>query len=184
MALQFFGVLQAFHRLAVGFGSSTFAMSLRSLLTTRSRAAPLAFGVFNGFLPCPLVYAFAAEAASTSQSASGVSHHGVVRTGDLPGDADDGRRRAGTCAGVAAAWRVACRQLYPAARPYHARPRMLPSGRAHVAWLVGRAPRMTASGESLCRHCLLPVGPRALRANRQRRKLRVLLLRLLRSPFR
>jgi sulfite exporter TauE/SafE len=71
MALQFFGVLQAFHRLTVGFGSSTFAMSLRSLLTTRSRAAPLAFGVFNGFLPCPLVYAFAAEAVSTSQALHG-----------------------------------------------------------------------------------------------------------------
>ena len=71
MALQFFGVLQAFHRFAIGFGSSTFAMSLRSLLTTRSRAAPLAFGVFNGFLPCPLVYAFAAEAVSTSQALPG-----------------------------------------------------------------------------------------------------------------
>jgi uncharacterized protein len=71
MALQFFGVLQAFHRLAIGFGSSTFAMSLRSLLTTRSRAAPLAFGVFNGFLPCPLVYAFAAEAVSTGQALPG-----------------------------------------------------------------------------------------------------------------
>ena len=71
MALQFFGVLHVFHRLSVGFGSSTFAMSLRSLLTTRSRTAPLAFGVLNGFLPCPLVYAFAAEAASTSQTLPG-----------------------------------------------------------------------------------------------------------------
>jgi uncharacterized protein len=71
MALQFFGVFQVFHRLAIGFGSSTFAMSLRSLLTTRSRAAPLAFGVFNGFLPCPLVYAFAAEAVSSGQALPG-----------------------------------------------------------------------------------------------------------------
>jgi uncharacterized protein len=70
MALQFFG-LQAFHRLTAGFASSTFATSLRSLMTARSRAAPLAFGVFNGFLPCPLVYAFAAEAASTSQALAG-----------------------------------------------------------------------------------------------------------------
>ena len=111
MALQFFGVLQAFHRLAIGFGSSTFATSLRSLLTTRNRAAPLAFGVFNGFLPCPLVYAFAAEAVSTGQALPGVPHHGVVRTGNLPGDADDGRRRAGSGAGVATAWCVAGRQL-------------------------------------------------------------------------
>src|ERR1700733_8168054 len=71
MALQFFGMLQAFHRLAIGFGGSTFAMSLRSLLTTSNRAAPLAFGVFNGFLPCPLVYAFAAEAVSTGQALPG-----------------------------------------------------------------------------------------------------------------
>jgi sulfite exporter TauE/SafE len=71
MALQFFGLLQAFHRLTVGFGASTFAMSLRSLMTARSRAAPLAFGVFNGFLPCPLVYAFATEAASTGQALPG-----------------------------------------------------------------------------------------------------------------
>jgi sulfite exporter TauE/SafE len=47
-------------------------MSLRSLLTARDRAAPLAFGVFNGFLPCPLVYAFAAEAASTAGALPGV----------------------------------------------------------------------------------------------------------------
>ncbi len=66
MALQFFGVFHGFHRAAVGFGGSTLAMSLRSLLAARSRAAPVAFGVFNGFLPCPLVYAFAAQAGSTA----------------------------------------------------------------------------------------------------------------------
>jgi uncharacterized protein len=71
MALQFFGLLQGFHRLAIGFGSSTFALSLRTLLTARGHAAPLAFGVFNGFLPCPLVYAFAAEAASTAGALPG-----------------------------------------------------------------------------------------------------------------
>ncbi|ATU94025.1 sulfite exporter TauE/SafE family protein [Phyllobacterium zundukense] len=71
MALQFFGLLQVFHRLAIGFGGSTFAMSLRSLMTARSSTAPLAFGVFNGFLPCPLVYAFAAQAASTAGALPG-----------------------------------------------------------------------------------------------------------------
>ena len=72
MALQFFGVSRAFHRVAVGFGGSTLAMSLRSLLATRSRAAPVALGVFNGFLPCPLVYAFAAQAGSTAAPLGGV----------------------------------------------------------------------------------------------------------------
>ena len=66
MALQFFGLFHGFHRAAIGFGGSTLALSLRSLLATRSRAAPIALGVFNGFLPCPLVYAFAAQAGSTA----------------------------------------------------------------------------------------------------------------------
>jgi uncharacterized protein len=66
MALQLFGLFGGFHRAAIGFGGSTLAMSLRGLLATRSRAAPIALGVFNGFLPCPLVYAFAAQAGSTA----------------------------------------------------------------------------------------------------------------------
>jgi uncharacterized protein len=64
MSLQFFG-LRGFHRITAGFGGTTFAMSLRSLLATHGYVAPLAFGVFNGFLPCPLVYAMVAQAAST-----------------------------------------------------------------------------------------------------------------------
>ena len=71
MALQFFGLLQGFHRLGSGYGGSAFAMSLRSLLTARGRAAPLAFGVFNGYLPCPLVYAFVAESASAAGALPG-----------------------------------------------------------------------------------------------------------------
>src|ERR1700747_2941042 len=74
IALQFFGLLQGFHRLAVGFGSSTLVSSLRILLTAHGNAAPLAFGVFNGFLPCPLVYAFLAQAASTAGAPPGFFH--------------------------------------------------------------------------------------------------------------
>jgi sulfite exporter TauE/SafE len=70
MALQFFG-LRGFHRVAAGFGGSTLAISLRSLLATPGPAAPLAFGVFNGFLPCPLVYALVAQAASTGGALPG-----------------------------------------------------------------------------------------------------------------
>ncbi|HXQ08802.1 MAG TPA: sulfite exporter TauE/SafE family protein [Bradyrhizobium sp.] len=84
MALQFFGLLQVFHRLAVGFGGSTFAMSLRSLLAAPGRAAPLAFGVFNGFLPCPLVYAFAAEAAATGGALPGVLTMASFGLGTFP----------------------------------------------------------------------------------------------------
>ena len=72
MALQFFGLFHGFRRAAMGFGGSTLAMSLRNLLATQSPAAPVALGVFNGFLPCPLVYAFAAQAGSTADPLSGI----------------------------------------------------------------------------------------------------------------
>jgi sulfite exporter TauE/SafE len=71
MALQFFGLLQRFHSGLVGFGGSTLVGALRSLLAAPGPAAPLALGVVNGFLPCPLVYAFAAQAASTASAPSG-----------------------------------------------------------------------------------------------------------------
>lgn len=48
-----------------GLGTQFFAQALRELLQAPGPAAPLAFGVFNGFLPCPLVYAFAAQAAAS-----------------------------------------------------------------------------------------------------------------------
>lgn len=75
MALQLFGLLQRPHRPwagrlpgAVGFGGDALVVSLRTLLATPSRFAPLALGVLNGFLPCPLVYGFLAYAASRSLS--------------------------------------------------------------------------------------------------------------------
>jgi uncharacterized protein len=70
MALSFFG-LRGRHRVTSGFGGSTLVVSLRSLLGRRGFAAPLAFGVLNGFLPCPLVYAMIAQAASTFDVLSG-----------------------------------------------------------------------------------------------------------------
>src|SRR5258705_556244 len=64
MALQFFGLLPGWHRVSTGFARSALVMPLRSLLTAQGYGAPLAFGVFNGFLPFPLVFAFAAQASS------------------------------------------------------------------------------------------------------------------------
>ena len=84
MALQFFRRLRVFHRLAIGFAASAFAVALRSLLRARSRAAPLAFGVFNGFLPCPLVYAFVAEAASSFRPLVGVLTMASFGLGTFP----------------------------------------------------------------------------------------------------
>ncbi|MBS1256422.1 MAG: hypothetical protein MAG581_02245 [Deltaproteobacteria bacterium] len=72
MAFQLFGYFNRLHRFTTGFGGITFVNSLTSLLNSPKRAAPLAFGVFNGFLPCPLVYAFVAQAAASSNSFSGI----------------------------------------------------------------------------------------------------------------
>jgi len=84
MALQFFGFLQNLHRLAVGFGGTTLALSLRTLVNEHGQAAPLALGVFNGFLPCPLVYAFAAQAASTAGALPGFLTMAAFGLGTFP----------------------------------------------------------------------------------------------------
>jgi uncharacterized protein len=84
MALQLFGLLKGFHRFAVGFGGTTLALSLGRLLNAPGTAAPLAFGVLNGFLPCPLVYAFAAQAASTAGALPGVLTMAIFGLGTFP----------------------------------------------------------------------------------------------------
>lgn len=84
MALQLFGLLQRLHGMLVGFGGSTLVVALRSLLHARGPAAPLAFGVINGFLPCPLVYAFAAQAASTAAALPGFLTMAAFGLGTFP----------------------------------------------------------------------------------------------------
>src|ERR1700683_5205233 len=83
MALGFFG-LRGWRRVTSGFGGSTLALSLRSLLGKRGYAPPLAFGVLNGFLPCPLVYAMVAQAASTFDALSGCLTMAAFGIGTFP----------------------------------------------------------------------------------------------------
>jgi len=83
MALSFFG-LRGWHRVTSSFGGSTLVISLRSLLRRPGHAAPLAFGVLNGFLPCPLVYAMVAQAASTVDVLSGCLTMAVFGLGTFP----------------------------------------------------------------------------------------------------
>jgi uncharacterized protein len=83
MALSFFG-LRGWHRVTSSFGGSTLVISLRSLLRKPGHAAPLAFGVLNGFLPCPLVYAMLAQAASTFDALSGCLTLLVFGLGTFP----------------------------------------------------------------------------------------------------
>ena len=60
MALQFFGV-RLLRPAIAGAGPAFLLRGVRGLLKTPGAAAPVAFGVFNGLLPCPLVYAFIAH---------------------------------------------------------------------------------------------------------------------------
>jgi sulfite exporter TauE/SafE len=83
MALSFFG-LRGWHRATSSFGTSTLVISLRSLLRRPGHAAPLALGVLNGFLPCPLVYAMVAQAASTVDVLSGCLTLLVFGLGTFP----------------------------------------------------------------------------------------------------
>jgi uncharacterized protein len=83
MALSFFG-MRGWHGVTSSFGGSTLVISLRSLLRRPGHAAPLAFGVLNGFLPCPLVYAMVAQAASTFDVLAGCLTMAVFGLGTFP----------------------------------------------------------------------------------------------------
>ena len=81
MALQFFGLVLRFPsrrgRLRRQYSRHVVAQPAGD---PQPRRAPIAFGVLNGFLPCPLVYAFAAQAASTAAPLSGLSGHAGLRS--------------------------------------------------------------------------------------------------------
>jgi hypothetical protein len=72
IGLQFFGwFARPAARLEAGVGIVDVS-GLRAVLKSPRPAAPLAFGVLNGFLPCPLVYAFAAQAAASGGALPGL----------------------------------------------------------------------------------------------------------------
>lgn len=73
IGLQFLGWFRRWHGpMLQGVGAQLLAPALRDLLRLPGPAAPLAFGVLNGFLPCPLVYAFAAQAAGSGGALPGL----------------------------------------------------------------------------------------------------------------
>ncbi len=84
IGLQFFGFFQGANRRLTGLGSQVFTQTLRDLLKNPNPAAPLAFGVFNGFLPCPLVYAFAAQAAASGGPLPGLLTMAAFGLGTFP----------------------------------------------------------------------------------------------------
>jgi len=84
VGLQFVGLLREGGKVLNGIGSQFLAQALRDLLKHPSPLAPLAFGVLNGFLPCPLVYAFAAQAAASGSPLPGFLIMAIFGLGTFP----------------------------------------------------------------------------------------------------
>ncbi len=61
-----------------------FGEAMRSVLRSRTLAAPVVLGVFNAFLPCHLVYAFAARAASSGSVLGGMETMLFFGLGTVP----------------------------------------------------------------------------------------------------
>lgn len=83
VGLQFFGWFKSSYQLP-GVVGITLARGMKQLLSTTDRRAPLVLGLFNGFLPCPLVYAFAAQAASSGGALPGLLVMLAFGLGTLP----------------------------------------------------------------------------------------------------
>lgn len=65
-------------------GVDWLASGLRQLTRSTRPGAPLALGVLNGFLPCPLVYAFLAQAAGSGGPLSGLLIMATFGLGTFP----------------------------------------------------------------------------------------------------
>ena len=81
---QFFGLFRQIRPATVGFGGAVLANALRDLQQARNPAAPLAFGVVNGFLPCPLVYGLLAQAAASGDAVPGMAIMAAFGLGTFP----------------------------------------------------------------------------------------------------
>ena len=72
VGLEVLGVLVQVTTRGAALAQATVGRLLGGVMRSRSLAAPLALGVFNAFLPCQLIYAFAARAASTASVTDGM----------------------------------------------------------------------------------------------------------------
>jgi sulfite exporter TauE/SafE len=72
VGLEVLGVLAQITSRGAAIAQATVGRVLGGVMHSRSPVAPLALGIFNAFLPCQLIYAFAARAASTASVADGM----------------------------------------------------------------------------------------------------------------
>ena len=84
VGLQFLGVFGRIRVAPLDALAARVVTALRMLLAASGSGAPLALGVANGLLPCPLVYAFVAQAAASGGALSGLATMVAFGLGTLP----------------------------------------------------------------------------------------------------
>ncbi len=84
IGMQFLGLFRGGYLRGPGFGGDILASALRQLVKAPGAGAPLALGTLNGFLPCPLVYAFLAQAAASGETLSGLLTMAAFGLGTFP----------------------------------------------------------------------------------------------------
>jgi sulfite exporter TauE/SafE len=94
VAAEMLGVLTRITSGGAALAQATVGRALGSTMRSRSWAAPLALGVFNALLPCQLIYAFAARAASTASPYEGMLTMLSFGLGTVPAMLAVGRLRA------------------------------------------------------------------------------------------
>lgn len=84
VGLELLGLARVVPERLADLARRTVGRALRLVIRSRSRAAPLALGVFNAFLPCHLVYAFAAQAAHVASPGAGALTMLAFGAGTVP----------------------------------------------------------------------------------------------------
>ncbi|HZR82723.1 MAG TPA: sulfite exporter TauE/SafE family protein [Candidatus Binatia bacterium] len=84
IGLEMLGVLARFSARGSALVQRALAGLLSGVIRSPSPLAPLALGVFNAFLPCQLIYAFAARAAATASPVSGAATMLAFGLGTFP----------------------------------------------------------------------------------------------------
>ncbi len=84
VGLEAMGWLPARGQRVAAWVQGSVARALGDLLRGRSLAGPFAFGVLNAFLPCHLIYAFAAMAAGTGSIVAGYGTMLAFGLGTVP----------------------------------------------------------------------------------------------------
>jgi sulfite exporter TauE/SafE len=84
VGLEMLGLVRGVTTLVARIGRGRLGRALASVAWSRSAAAPLALGVLNAFLPCQLVWAFAARAAASGSVGEGMAVMLAFGLGTVP----------------------------------------------------------------------------------------------------